>query len=97
MQQRDEQDRDGLFEVNQFTHLWTMDQLLRVARVGMNRQSVGYGLQYRLAMRDRHRFGVDVHHPRPWICTLRNLVNGTGRGNSRADVEKLVDACVNKC
>ena len=96
MQHRDEHQRDRLGEVQCVPGHRVGENLLRFARVRIDVYGPALRLahQQRAAMREHDRVVVHVYDTRGRVGRLRDLVDVTHAGQSRADVEELRDARV---
>jgi len=96
MQHGDEHQRDRLGEVQRVPDRRVGEDLFRFAhvRVDVDGLTLGLAHQQRAAVREHDRVVVHVHDARGRISLLRDLVDVTHAGQSRADVEELGNARV---
>jgi hypothetical protein len=92
VQHRHEQQGDRPVEVEQPGHLRRAEHRRRVEQVRLQHRHPRRIGQQQLAVRDRDRLGVHVHHPAVRVQPLRDLVHVAGGRDAGTEVEELVDA-----
>ena len=89
---REEQDADGLADIEQALHLRVAEDLAHLLQVRLQHGRGAKFLHQLAAMRHRQRVTVDVDHPTGGGAGEGHLMGAAEGGQAGAEVEKLGDA-----
>jgi hypothetical protein len=92
VQRGQDQDGDGLAEIDHLAHVRVHEQLPWRAQIALDNRDALVFREQRLRMPDHHRVVIDINHPRGGSRLLSDLVDVSLRGQPGADVDDLADA-----
>ncbi len=91
MQDRRQEHRDRLVEVQQGTHFGVVEDSVRVAQVCLDNSGGDFVGEQGTAVGEDHRVVVDVDDAHFRVDLVRDFVHISGGGQAGADVEELAD------